>query len=170
MNDLSIIKKIDNLGRIIIPKEIRRKLNISIEDDLKITLVKDNIIISKYSILSEIENKINTYGKIIHKLTNKNIIITDKDKIIFSNDNNYLNKEISDILKKYLYQRIEFDKKINLEIIKNINVDNNFYIKPIIINSDTLGIVILYSDNSITDKDKILINIIINIIEEYFNN
>ncbi len=170
MNDLSIIKKIDNLGRIIIPKEIRRKLNISIDDDLKITLLKENIIISKYSLLSEIDNKIIAYGRIVNKITNKNIIITDKDKIIYSNNINYLNKEISDSLKKYLYQRLELDKKMDLELIKNINIDNNYYIKPIIINSDTLGIVILYSTNSINDKDKILINLIISIIEEYFNN
>ena len=44
MNELSIIKRIDELGRIVLPIEIRKKLKITTNDDLKITLENNDIV------------------------------------------------------------------------------------------------------------------------------
>lgn len=160
MNELSIIKRIDDLGRIVLPIDIRKKLKITTDDDLKITLENENIVIRKYSILSDLENKINSYGKIINKLTNKNVIITNKEKIIYSNETNYINKEISDYFKNLIIKREEIDSKKDLELIININKDNYFYIKNIIINNEVIGLIILYSDNIISNEEKVVIKII----------
>lgn len=161
MKDVSIIKRIDELGRIVLPIDIRKKLKITTEDDLGITLEDDSIIIKKYSELSDIENKINIYGNIINKMTNKNIIITSKDKIIFSNKKDFINKELSDYLKKLINEIEDIDKKDDIEIIKNINISNNFYIKNIIINSKSIGLIILYNDDILSLEDKLLIKIIL---------
>lgn len=170
MNELSIIKRIDELGRIVLPIEIRKKLKITTNDDLKITLENSDVIIRKYSILSDIEKKINTYGKIINKLSNKNVIITNKEKIIYSNDNNLLNKEISDYFKNLIIKREEIDSKKDIELIVNINKDNYFYIKNIIINNEVIGLVILYSDNLISNEEKLIIKIILLLLNDSLLN
>lgn len=170
MNELSIIKRIDELGRIVLPIEIRKKLKITTNDDLKITLENNDIIIRKYSMLSDIEKKINTYGKIINKLSNKNVIITNKEKIIYSNDNNLINKEISDYFKNLIIKREEIDSKKDIELIVNINKDNYFYIKNIIINNEVIGLVILYSDNLISNEEKLIIKIILLLLNDSLLN
>ena len=170
MNELSIIKRIDELGRIVLPIEIRKKLKITTNDDLKITLENNDIVIRKYSMLSDIEKKINTYGKIINKLSNKNVIITNKEKIIYSNDNNLLNKEISDYFKNLIIKREEIDSKKDIELIVNINKDNYFYIKNIIINNEVIGLVILYSDNLISNEEKLIIKIILLLLNDSLLN
>lgn len=170
MNELSIIKRIDELGRIVLPIEIRKKLKITTNDDLKITLENNDIVIRKYSMLSDIEKKINTYGKIINKLSNKNVIITNKEKIIYSNDNNLINKEISDYFKNLIIKREELDSKKDIELIVNINKDNYFYIKNIIINNEVIGLVILYSDNLISNEEKLIIKIILLLLNDSLLN
>ena len=170
MNELSIIKRIDELGRIVLPIEIRKKLKITTNDDLKITLENNDIVIRKYSMLSDIEKEINTYGKIINKLSNKNVIITNKEKIIYSNDNNLLNKEISDYFKNLIIKREEIDNKKDIALIVNINKDNYFYIKNIIINNEVIGLVILYSDNLISNEEKLIIKIILLLLNDSLLN
>jgi len=48
MKSTGIIRKLDNLGRIVIPKEIRKKLNLLTKDSLEIFKEKNKIILSKY--------------------------------------------------------------------------------------------------------------------------
>ena len=56
MKTTGVIRRIDELGRIVIPKEIRKNLRIKNGDSLEIFLESDNIILKKYSQLETIEN------------------------------------------------------------------------------------------------------------------
>ena len=92
MNKLSLvmyvnnyIRKIDELGRIVIPKEVRNKLKIQDNESILISLDDNKINISKYSYL-------NNYNKFINELCNQlteifklEISISDREKVIFSN-------------------------------------------------------------------------------------
>ena len=49
MKSTGIIRKVDNLGRIVIPIELRRTLNIEIKDALEIYVDGDQIILKKYT-------------------------------------------------------------------------------------------------------------------------
>jgi AbrB family transcriptional regulator (stage V sporulation protein T) len=159
MNNFSFIKRIDDLGRIVIPKEIRRKLKIEEHENMEISIKNDEIVLNKHSLLNEKENKIINIGKVIYELVNKNIIITNREKIIYSNDKSLIDKEISDNLKEYIIKRYEINGNKKIEIIKNINVSSNFISKNIIIDSDASGIIIIYSDE-ITEKDKLVLDIV----------
>ncbi|MBR0491360.1 MAG: AbrB/MazE/SpoVT family DNA-binding domain-containing protein [Clostridia bacterium] len=48
MKATGIIRKVDELGRIVVPVELRKKLNISIKDEVEIYVEKSSIIIKKY--------------------------------------------------------------------------------------------------------------------------
>lgn len=85
VNSNNYIRKIDELGRIVIPKEVRTKLKIQDNESILISLNDDKINISKYSYL-------NNYNKFINELCNQlveiyklQIIISDRDKVLFSN-------------------------------------------------------------------------------------
>ena len=61
MKSTGIIRRIDDLGRVVIPKEIRKNLNIKENDSLEIFIDGENIILKKYSNLSKVEKLFNKY-------------------------------------------------------------------------------------------------------------
>ena len=85
MNHTKLTRRIDGLGRIVIPKEIRDNLNVSDGDLLEIAVANNEIILSKYS---RLDDKISQIKKIAGIFANNfecQIIITDRNKIIYSN-------------------------------------------------------------------------------------
>ena len=66
MKSTGIIRRIDDLGRVVIPKEIRKNLNIKENDSLEIFIDGENIILKKYSNLSKVEKIFNKYINILN--------------------------------------------------------------------------------------------------------
>ena len=80
--NIGSIRRIDELGRIVIPKNIRQELKIRPEDNLKIYIKEDKIVIEKYSEMSreiEIEKAI---AKTIKEIIKAEVIVTDKERVI----------------------------------------------------------------------------------------
>lgn len=167
MQSIGIIRRIDGLGRIVIPKEIRKKFKINENDNLEIFLEEDKIYIKKHNIMDNNIKFINLYGKILKDLTNKNVIICNRQNIIYCNKNIkdlFLNKEITEDIITLINDR----KKVSgneIELIKNIKI-NNYICSPIIVDSDSIGLILLYSDEKMSDNDKISLNIINKILNE----
>lgn len=158
----TFIRRIDSLGRIVIPKEVRNRLKIKENENMEIEVQNESIILKKYTILNDFESNIRTFGNMLYELTNKNIIISNREKIIYTNSHikdQFEGKELSEILIDYLINRNKIDTKKDLEIIKNISVSSNFYGLPIIFNSDVVGLIIIF-DEKIREKDKITTDII----------
>ena len=144
MNDAGYIRKIDELGRIVIPKEVRKKLKISDGENLIISANDKNINLSKYSYIENNHKFISLVGDKIAFLTGFNTIITDNEKIIYSN-NSFRESVISQKLKNYITTRTSATFP-NLEINKEEKIDGSIYIEPIIANSICMGLVIIYSN------------------------
>lgn len=176
MKSTGVIRRIDELGRIVIPKEIRKTLRIHDGDNLEIfTDEKENIILSKYSsigVLSELSKNI---VQVINKNINCEAIITDNDKVIAASNNlkkALESKEISNDLLKYLNKRETYinEEKFTLKII-NEDLNGYFLISPIIVNSDSIGLIIIYSkENKIDDFTCKLVQIINSIFIKYLED
>ena len=63
MNTTGIVRRIDDLGRIVIPKEIRKTLRIKDGDPLEINISNENIILKKYSTLEDIRDYMWCWGR-----------------------------------------------------------------------------------------------------------
>ena len=88
MKSTGVIRRIDELGRIVIPKEIRKTLRIHDGDNLEIFIDNDeNIILSKYSRFGSINDFANSFISALQKFISCDVIITDKDKIIALSNN-----------------------------------------------------------------------------------
>ena len=154
---MNFIKRIDDLGRIVIPKEIRRSLCIQNNENMEISINDDVIVIKKHSLLKDREKDIIKICKTINSISNNNIILTDREKVIYSNINELLNKELSSELKEVIINRKEFNKDI--EIVKEYKIESNYISENIIIDSDIVGVIIMF-ENNLTEKDKILLEIV----------
>lgn len=153
-----VVRKIDELGRIVIPKEIRKTLNIRNGEDVQIYIENNKIILKKYERLLTIKDKAQKYLNEFKKITDSLIVITDKDKVISSNDNSYIDKYIDSKTKSILEERkheVNYGLKIENEVFNNY-----YYLLPILVNADLIGSIIVISKNAINDSDKILANIL----------
>lgn len=84
MENINFIKNIDNLGRIVIPMDVRRKLNISTGDVLSIVISDNNIVLSKYSSL-ENNNRLYNILTLFSEILGIKYILVNKQKVVFSN-------------------------------------------------------------------------------------
>ena len=133
-----ISRKIDDLGRIVIPKELRNNLNIHVNDELEIYIKDNKIILEKYSKLDNIKDYITNLIKNINNVNKMNIFITDKEKIILTNES------ISDELRNIIESNID-KKDVKLKI--NDNVNSNCVVSIIKDNYLPIGSVVTIGDN-----------------------
>ena len=155
-----IIRKIDDLGRIVLPKDLRKALNINSGDDFQITIDNDKIVLEKFSRLEKYEDTINTIINCFYSVTNYKIYVSINNKII-----NFNNEEITSIISniintRKLYFNDKFDKNV---LSNNLIVEGKIVILPIVLNSDLLGsIIIIDKDNinSLINTAKIMNNLI----------
>lgn len=158
MKNTGVIRKIDELGRIVVPKEIRKNLNIKNGEDVQIYVEEDKIILKKYQKMSSIKDKAQKYLSMFAKFFNNDMLVTDREKIIASSIENYLNKGIDSKVISLINDRRQ-------EIGKNLKIDNDiidkyYFIVPIIVDADAIGSLIICSNKEINDLDKVVVNIL----------
>ena len=141
MKTTGVVRKIDELGRIVIPKEIRKVLNINANDDLEINIENSEIVLKKYSFIN---GKIGFYNNIIKSfeiVLSGQVFIADKEKILTNGNfkNTLLDEFFIGILNdRKVYRSIALEKLI----IGNLILEGYFFIKPIIVDSDAIGLII----------------------------
>ena len=83
MRATGIVRRIDDLGRVVIPKEIRKTLRIREGDPLEIFTAKDGeVILKKYSPIGELNEFSQEYAETLGETLGYGVIITDLDSII----------------------------------------------------------------------------------------
>ena len=163
MNLTGIIRKIDDLGRIVLPKELRKYLNINPGDDFQILLDDDKIILEKYSYLKNKENETIKIIEIFKEETGYNIYLVNNNVLI--NNNEQVTNEIINIIQE---RKIFIKDSIsNNKISNTLNNEGRLIIYPIVINSDLLGAIILISNDEIKNMIKTA-KIIYKIIKNYY--
>lgn len=151
MRATGIVRRIDDLGRVVIPKEIRKTLRIREGDPLEIFTAKDGeIILKKYSPIGELNEFSQEYAETLGEILGHGIIITDLDSIISVSKlskKDYKEKNISKELEQLIENRES--KKIKGENrIPIYKDDNSIYsgqiIMPIISTSgDCIGSIVV---------------------------
>ena len=99
MKATGVVRRIDDLGRVVIPKEIRRTLRIKEGDPLEIFTDKEGeVILKKYSPIGELSEFATEYAETLNKTTGHIACITDKDTVIAvsgASKKEWLEKEVS---------------------------------------------------------------------------
>ena len=155
MKATGIVRRIDDLGRVVIPKEIRRTLRIREGDPLEIFTDREGeVILKKYSPIGELGNFAKEYTESLASSSGHITCIVDKDQII----------AVSGGAKKELYEKHispELEKAINARTMHHAVRDEpgfipiltedptdlykNQMITPIMAEGDVLGAIIFLS-------------------------
>lgn len=163
MTTTGIVRKIDELGRIVLPKELRKYLNINTGDDFQITVNDKKIILERYSRLYDYQQEI---LKIINCFSS---VLNYKLYIVIKNDILGTDNKISDFISQKMQERKIYinENPSNIVINNEKIVNEKIIIYPIVLQSDLLGCIIAIANtetNKIINIVKIIENIIIKIV------
>ncbi len=158
MKATGIVRRIDDLGRVVIPKEIRRTLRIREGDPLEIFTDRDGeIILKKYSPIGELGAFAREYAESLAKNAGHITCIVDKDQIIAVSGGakkEFMEKHISSELEEVINNRsTHIANRNDGNFVPILEDDNESYnhelITPIISEGDVLGAIVMLSDDKI---------------------
>lgn len=160
MKATGIVRRIDDLGRVVIPKEIRRTLRIREGDPLEIFTDREGeVILKKYSPIGELNEFAQEYAESLNEASGHIAVIADRDTIITvagASKKEYYDKRISASLEKTMEEKraIVLNKNEGGKPI-SVTADEDGEAKytaqviaPIISLGDPIGAVILLSKDS----------------------
>ena len=149
MKSTGVTRKIDDLGRIVIPKEIRKNLGIRDGESLEIFTEEDSIILKKHSEIEKFEDLGKKLSDLIENIFKVDVIITDREKVIASTKGDELiNKLLDEELIYLIDNREEFVGRKDI-----FGTISKVTIVPIIASIDSLGLIILISNDDLDLKN-----------------
>lgn len=153
MKATGIVRRIDELGRVVIPKEIRRTFKIRVGDPLEIYTERNGeVIFRKYSLIGEISTFAQEYLDSLFKISGFASCIIDRDNVIAVagiSPKEILNKKISEMLETCLNEADTSDPKIiqkKIQVIENWEKYVANLIVPIIYDANVVGAVLLFEN------------------------
>lgn len=159
MKATGIVRRIDDLGRVVIPKEIRRTLRIREGDPLEIFVDRDGeVILKKYSPIGELGDFAKEYADSLYEAIGHVALIADRDTVIAVSGapkKEFMNKAIGSLMERVMEERKTVlvnkpgeSKTHRGSLIGEDEDDSRFsaeVIAPIVSGGDPIGAVILCS-------------------------
>lgn len=152
MKATGIVRRMDELGRVVIPKEIRRTLRIREGDPLEIFTDRDELMLKKYSPIATIEKFSESAAKSLAELTNKLAVVCDTDGVLFAfgeGKREFAGKTLSSDMDKLMKERKSYvaSKAEGGEILPVVAAGESDFsaqvIVPVVSGGDCLGLVVL---------------------------
>ncbi len=156
MKATGIVRRIDDLGRVVIPKEIRRTLRIREGDPLEIYTDREGeVILKKYSPIGELGDFAEAYAESLHNTSGHIIAVADRDSIIAvsgGSKKELLEKQLSSDVEKIIENRDTFvapsaDSQ-KIPVVSDEKGGTKYtsqVITPIISEGDAIGAVLMLS-------------------------
>ena len=154
MKATGIVRRIDDLGRVVIPKEIRRTMRIREGDPLEIYTDREGeVIFKKYSPIGELASFASQYAETLHRVCSLAVIICDRDAVIACSGvsrKDYAEKPLSKELETIVESRSFYEQKEGNEPVPVLSGGNSLYVSsamPIISGGDIVGCVASLTDS-----------------------
>jgi len=153
MKATGIVRRIDDLGRIVIPKEIRKKLRIKEGESIEVYLDDlGQIVLKKFSEFSDLEKTYQLVCDMLYDMYENTVLITTLSEVSFvssKDKENYLKKEVNEELLSTIGKRKEVHKK--MQVFDTEIKDVSIY--PLLNNGDLLGALLMIYDT--TPKEQV---------------
>ena len=166
MNSSGVFRRIDELGRIVIPVEIRRILNIKEGENLEFYINNGEISLRKKSITLNNLEFLKRIFSAMQSTVDGQIIITDREKILISSNKNLEGLDLTEDVLSLLTTFDDTIERNKIMLLENI-YQGTVYIYPYSFDSSVSGFIILYGIDDVIKYNK-LIKFIINYVNSEF--
>ncbi len=177
MKSTGIVRRIDELGRIVIPKELRRSFHIREGDLLEIyTGNTEEIIFKKHSVVKHSSGIMNRYSEILSRSIGMPTLISDKESIVAAcgtSRKEFIGEKITPFLREIMEARKSISEtENNTAKIKPIEKTKNecLFMFPIIANGDLCGSIIVLKNETLKNSDLKNIEKIVKISAEFLGS
>lgn len=150
MKATGIVRRIDDLGRIVIPKEIRKTMHIREGAQLEIfTDSEGGVIFKKYSPIGELSESADDYAEAVARVTGNTVAIVDKDTVVAAAGpakKEIASKRISEQTEALIEQRRLYRYKIGDErrpLCREIEKAYASIVAPILSEGDAIGAIVM---------------------------
>ena len=154
MKATGIVRRIDDLGRVVIPKEIRRTMRIREGDPLEIyTSREGEVIFKKYSLMGGVDEFAAQICETLNKTTGLTVAVTDRDSVVAaagSARRDLIGKRISTELEQIMESRKIYQytgEGQPLQVTEGIDSLLTTVAAPILAEGDLLGLVLFISSD-----------------------
>lgn len=164
MKETGIVRKLDNLGRLVIPKEIRRCMRIKEGSPIEFGLLPSGeIVLCKYSLVGQISDFADDFCEILGQMFECIVLIGDRDKVISvygASKKNTLGQKFSGEILDIIDTKTSYvsSRQKGTTIVPILEDDKTEYISqlifPIIIQGEKEGVIILLQTKNDIDFEK----------------
>ncbi len=151
-----IVRRIDELGRVVIPKELRRSLHLREGEEIEVSLVNGELLLRKHSPLQGLGRTGKTYAELLKRHTGYHCMICDNDTFVVSTlqKDKYEGKAIPPSLEKLLLSRRSgYFRGEEAERLFGENFVKNLAVCPILSCGDVLGGILLVGESGMVMPD-----------------
>ena len=158
MKNTGMIRRIDELGRIVIPKEIRATFGLKTGSALQISVCDDSIVLTCYDVLQPLGSRMQELTDLLSAITNKPYAICNCDKVIAISrlSNKVLGTKLHKNTKEFIKTSTDYSKKF-IKILDFTDTLNNVYIWPFFDDKSCQGAIVVVND-SVNEQDVALAN------------
>ena len=167
-----MLRHVDVLGRVVIPREVRKALRINYGDLMEFCACSNQqVIIRKFHLMDEISDLANSLVRVVRLGRNCDVYILDTEKVVCKNGDKNINKPK---LSANILEALQNRNEQILENLKNTNLAEGEKIRgeaiicPILSGGDLLGGVVVVS-SKITDDLRSVCQELTNFFSTYFN-
>ncbi len=155
MSNTGMVRRIDHLGRIVIPKEMRKTLTISEGDPVEIGIENLRLVIKKYSPVLSVKNSAEYVAKSLSDVTGKPCVVTDTDSVVCASlkklkflENKKLSKKLVDFIRRGESASFKSGEKTPVQLTDGETLDiESQIISPVVYGTDVFGAVVLINDD-----------------------
>ncbi len=168
MKATGIVRRIDDLGRIVIPKEIRRTMRIREGDPMEIfTSREGEILLKKYSPVGELSEFAVSLAESLAQVLGELVCITDRDYIISAAgtgkkefDGKALDAQMQSAIDKRsnLVAAGEKNNMVKVTVSDEKNYERQV-VATILSNGDSIGAIVILSKDTARNKDELILQI-----------
>lgn len=160
MKATGIVRRIDDLGRVVIPKEIRRTMRIREGDPLEIFTDNDGeVIFKKYSPIGELSTLSGQYAEVLQKTGGLPVVVCDRDHVVSVSGiskKELMERRVSSQLEEYMENRKSYTRTGDSKKLQPVEGMDYYAIVqvPIVAAGDVCGsVMFLANENSTQASD-----------------
>ena len=150
MKATGIVRRIDDLGRIVIPKEIRKTMHIREGAQLEIfTDSEGGVIFKKYSPMGEMNESVSDFAEAVAKITGNTVAVVDKDSVIAAAGGakrDLIHKRLSEEAELLIESRKPYIYKIGEDrkpLCRDLEKAYAGIVNPILLEGDAIGAMVM---------------------------
>lgn len=166
MKTTGMVRRIDELGRIVIPKEIRKQLMMKEGESIAFSLENEKIVLTKFSVLNKMSPTIQTLLEGLYAKYRNTFLLCDKEQVIICSSDGlsqYQRKQIPDDLHLFIEQQ---QKQIEVTM-SFIDGEYQVTLLPLVVEQESQGaFIMLTKQTPYYQIDETLLKFIKSIIEQ----